>query len=564
MAISITITYRILFQETNSVAAPASCFKQAPEPPENEFEENMKLEALDPRCVTSTCIATVVAVAGPRIRLRLDGSDKLNDFWCIVDSTDIHEIGHCERYGEMLQPPLSYTRSVNKWQTFLVKQLKNAVLAPASAFKKEPATPPNNMFKVGYKLEAVDKKNPHLICCATVDVVVDELIYVVFDGWNKTSGYWCRFDSRDIFPIKWCERSGHILQPPGKQIDTNANRRKSDKNSTLNSTGPDSDALTTATPKTVHFHTKCRGGKLINSGLLPSKLTSPTHKLLAKLCLKELFTASSDPVQLSSLMNSVSGEKSAVTVSNKTYAIKIPSSNTMKESELVQYYQSICTACKACPYLVTLEAGPEQCDNCIKHEQKENEEQERIRADEQMRETKKQRTEEKRQEKRQAEKAKQEAAAAAKKQQEKEAEEERRRVLKRPSTTDFDSESSLSSTSSKASRKSSDDELLSPIAVGADITTTSTPGILNGKNLLRIGTYYVSLSISVSSSHNSAKLNASNNQRTQPQTKTPKKPTIEWSIEEVIQYITETDSALAIHADLFRKHVNSNAYIRSS
>jgi hypothetical protein len=54
----------------------------------------MKLEAQDPRNLTSTCIATVVAVIGPRLRLRLDGSDNKNDFWRLVDSTDIHPIGN--------------------------------------------------------------------------------------------------------------------------------------------------------------------------------------------------------------------------------------------------------------------------------------------------------------------------------------------------------------------------------------------------------------------------------------------------------------------------------------
>lgn len=36
----------------------------------------------------------------------------------------------------------------------------------------------------------------------------------------------------------------------------------------------------------------------------------------------------------------------------------------------------------------------------------------------------------------------------------------------------------------------------------------------------------------------------------------PKGPANEWTIEEVIQYITATDPALGIHADLFRKHVS--------
>lgn len=61
--------------------------------PANEFQVGMKLEAQDPRNLTSTCIAAVVGVIGPRLRLRLDGSDNKNDFWRMVDSNDIHPIG---------------------------------------------------------------------------------------------------------------------------------------------------------------------------------------------------------------------------------------------------------------------------------------------------------------------------------------------------------------------------------------------------------------------------------------------------------------------------------------
>lgn len=75
-------------------------------PPTNEFKIGMKLEALDPRNLTSTCIASVVGILGPRLRLRLDGSDNKNDFWRLVDSNEIHPIGHCEKHGGMLQPPL--------------------------------------------------------------------------------------------------------------------------------------------------------------------------------------------------------------------------------------------------------------------------------------------------------------------------------------------------------------------------------------------------------------------------------------------------------------------------
>lgn len=66
----------------------------------------MKLEAHDPRNITSVCIATVIGKTGARLRLRLDGSDNKNDFWRLVDSSDIQPIGTCEKKGGMLQPPL--------------------------------------------------------------------------------------------------------------------------------------------------------------------------------------------------------------------------------------------------------------------------------------------------------------------------------------------------------------------------------------------------------------------------------------------------------------------------
>ena len=44
-----------------------------------------------------------------------------------------------------------------------------------------------------------------------------ELVHVTFDGWRGAFDYWCRYDSRDIFPVGWCAKSGHPLQPPGKR-----------------------------------------------------------------------------------------------------------------------------------------------------------------------------------------------------------------------------------------------------------------------------------------------------------------------------------------------------------
>ena len=154
--------------ETGSEMAPMSNFMQALNPPSNDFEIDSKLEAKDPRS-QSNCIATVVGKMGPRIKLRLDGSDSKNDFWRLVDSEDIHPVGYTEKQGQMLQPPAGFKLDPYHWPKFYAKAMAGAKCAEESWFKTVPCKPEQNNFKIGQKLEAVDLKNPHFICCATVD-----------------------------------------------------------------------------------------------------------------------------------------------------------------------------------------------------------------------------------------------------------------------------------------------------------------------------------------------------------------------------------------------------------
>ncbi|XP_023561969.1 polycomb protein SCMH1 isoform X4 [Octodon degus] len=211
-------TWDKYLKETCSVPAPVHCFKQSYTPPSNEFKISMKLEAQDPRNTTSTCIATVVGLTGARLRLRLDGSDNKNDFWRLVDSAEIQPVGNCEKNGGMLQPPLGFRLNASSWPMFLLKTLNGAEMAPIKIFHKEPPSPSHNFFKMGMKLEAVDRKNPHFICPATIGEVRGSEVLVTFDGWRGAFDYWCRFDSRDIFPVGWCSLTGDNLQPPGTKV----------------------------------------------------------------------------------------------------------------------------------------------------------------------------------------------------------------------------------------------------------------------------------------------------------------------------------------------------------
>ncbi len=79
---------------------------------------------------------------------------------------------------------------------------------------QEPATPRENNFKAGMKLEAVVKNNPALIGVATVVEVDDNRIRIEFDGYPG-AGYWTYYSDRDLFNAGWCYNNGYPLQPPG-------------------------------------------------------------------------------------------------------------------------------------------------------------------------------------------------------------------------------------------------------------------------------------------------------------------------------------------------------------
>ncbi|CAG9865136.1 unnamed protein product [Phyllotreta striolata] len=373
-------------KETNSVAAPQSCFKQAPSPPYNDFEVGMKLEALDPRNVTSTCIATVISILGPRLRLRLDGSDNKNDFWRLVDSSEIHPIGHCEKLGGMLQPPLGFRMNASSWPMFLLKILKDAKMAPAKIFQKEPVGPKQNNFQIGQKLEAVDKKNPQLICCATVGAVKNEQIHVTFDGWRGAFDYWCKYNSRDIFPVGWCARSGHPMQPPGQKNNSSTNRFRMKpalaappppnpppNSSAVTSTAADNqiqspEADTSAPPPppvAVYVRKGCAGGALVDATLLPASVEEATLPDLAKQLIDGILRASHKSEKILARLGvgaPSGGEETAITHEGTTYTVKLP--RLTKIGDLDGLFRQLTQTLGCCQNLFSLEQSAKSCEAC--------------------------------------------------------------------------------------------------------------------------------------------------------------------------------------------------------
>ncbi|KRT81389.1 Sterile alpha motif containing protein [Oryctes borbonicus] len=194
-------------------SAPVKLFKDPFPYTRNGFRPGMKLEGIDPQHPSYFCVLSVAEIMGYRIRLHFDGYPENYDFWTNADSMDIFPAGWCEKYGHTLHPPPTYTQEDFNWNHYL-KQTKSTA-APKHLFSNRSGTAicPNG-FRVGMKLEAVDRKNTALVCVATITDMMDNRILVHFDSWDDIYDYWADPTSPYIHPVGWCDQYGHNLTPP--------------------------------------------------------------------------------------------------------------------------------------------------------------------------------------------------------------------------------------------------------------------------------------------------------------------------------------------------------------
>uniref|UniRef100_A0AAY4DX65 SAM domain-containing protein n=1 Tax=Denticeps clupeoides TaxID=299321 RepID=A0AAY4DX65_9TELE len=209
-------------EEEKSVAAPSKSFKEHQSYPQskNGFRVGMKLEGVDPEHPSMYCVLTVAEVSGHRIRLHFDKHSDCYDFWVNSNSPDIHPAGWCEKTGHKLHPPKGMKDEEFSWSSYV--KMNKGQAAPKALFENQNTMVTPLGFRIGMKLEAIDKKNPSLICVATVTDMVDNRFLVHFDNWDESYDYWCDATSPYIHPIGWCQENGRTLTtPPGYQSEEN-------------------------------------------------------------------------------------------------------------------------------------------------------------------------------------------------------------------------------------------------------------------------------------------------------------------------------------------------------
>uniref|UniRef100_A0A8C1SSE8 L3MBTL histone methyl-lysine binding protein 3 n=1 Tax=Cyprinus carpio TaxID=7962 RepID=A0A8C1SSE8_CYPCA len=177
----------------------------------NGFRVGMRLEGVDPEHPSMYCVLTIAEVLGHRIRLHFDKYSDCYDFWVNSNSPDIHPVGWCEKTGHKLHPPKGKR---HHWSSYI--KLNKIQTAPKALFQNQNMTVTPSGFRVGMKLEAIDKKNPSFICVATIADMVDSRFLVHFDNWDENYDYWCDATSPYIHPVGWCQENGRTLTtPPG-------------------------------------------------------------------------------------------------------------------------------------------------------------------------------------------------------------------------------------------------------------------------------------------------------------------------------------------------------------
>ncbi|XP_058533013.1 lethal(3)malignant brain tumor-like protein 4 [Ochotona princeps] len=202
-------------QEQKAIAAPIELFSRDQSFPEyeNGFQIGMRLEGVDPRHPSVFCVLSVAEVCGYRLRLHFDGYLSCYDFWTNAGSPDIHPVGWCEKTKHELHIPKGYRKDKFVWMDYLKAcKLQNA---PKKLFRNRSSNRPTpKEFRVGMKLEAVDRKNPSLVCVATIADIVEDRLLVHFDSWDDSYDYWCDVNSPYVQPVGWCQKNGRTLVAP--------------------------------------------------------------------------------------------------------------------------------------------------------------------------------------------------------------------------------------------------------------------------------------------------------------------------------------------------------------
>uniref|UniRef100_A0A671Y164 SAM domain-containing protein n=1 Tax=Sparus aurata TaxID=8175 RepID=A0A671Y164_SPAAU len=184
--------------------------------PKHSFKMGMKLEMVSPWEQLQICPVSVTKVYSEiYFQVTLDDLSvdvKPRFVLCHANSPGILPVQWCLKNGVGLERPRGYEGQDFDWADYLKHSGTEA--APDACF---PDTWQNRGFAKDMWLEAVNPHRPAEVCVAQITQVRGRLLWLRLEGVAKPLSQ-CIVDveSMDIFPVGWCEANAYPLTPPLK------------------------------------------------------------------------------------------------------------------------------------------------------------------------------------------------------------------------------------------------------------------------------------------------------------------------------------------------------------
>uniref|UniRef100_A0A182K3H6 SAM domain-containing protein n=1 Tax=Anopheles christyi TaxID=43041 RepID=A0A182K3H6_9DIPT len=205
-------------QETNAPVPEKEWFGHLNQTSDrNKFEIGMSIEADDLKKSGKVCVATIADKMGDRILVHFDGWDDRYDYWVSIFSNYIHPVNWHQENDDKITAPPDWNKPFN-WVRYIRTKSRGNQGANGGAEKALFKTRPPVAFKLGHRLEVVDRKQKKLIRPATVVAIDGYELKLCFDGWPRNYSFWIEDDSPDLHPINWCARTKHPLEPPPNYV----------------------------------------------------------------------------------------------------------------------------------------------------------------------------------------------------------------------------------------------------------------------------------------------------------------------------------------------------------
>ncbi|CAF1067877.1 unnamed protein product, partial [Didymodactylos carnosus] len=180
------------------------------------FKKNMVLEVIDKYRVSRMRVGKISDVIGGRLRINYENTAG-EHFWVHYSSELIHPVGWSIATGHEIEADDAYKNESSK---IMQTNVYNHTYASPDLFRKTRAVSnsPDECFKAGMKLEAVDPLEMSRICPATIGKVLKNGYFMLsIDGSSAEDGSdWFCYHSTSalIFPINFCRLNNMPLSPP--------------------------------------------------------------------------------------------------------------------------------------------------------------------------------------------------------------------------------------------------------------------------------------------------------------------------------------------------------------